>query len=152
MRLASRLTIRIHSARDAEGRHIQATVHRAYGGEFYDVDVIFDRQARDPTVLNLIIADAVPRLWTLAPEPRAILENQDVIELDGERWKAHARFVREDGLVEHELYEASAREGSMPLILRTTTALGRDRTPQKSGRSSLRSYTILRTVLILCDL
>jgi hypothetical protein len=40
----------------------------------------------------------------MTPEPRAILENQDVIELDGEAWKAHSRFVRKDGLVEHELY------------------------------------------------
>jgi hypothetical protein len=72
--------------------------------EAYDVDVMFDRQSRDRTVLRLTLAEALPKIWTMTPEPRAILENQDVIELDGEAWKAHSRFVRRDGLVEHELY------------------------------------------------
>lgn len=106
MRLASRLTMRIHAARNADGERVQATVHRADGGEAYDVDVMFDRVSRDRTVLGLTLADALPKIWTMTPEPREILEHADVIILNGEAWKVSSRFAREDGLVEHELYVA----------------------------------------------
>lgn len=83
-----------------------ATVHRPDGGEAYDLDVILDRVARDRTVLCLTIADASPKLWTLAPEPRAIVEHADVVHLNGEAWKVSSRYACEDGLVEHDLYHA----------------------------------------------
>lgn len=49
--------------------------------------------------------DTLPKIWTLTPEPRPILEHAHVIQLDGEAWKVSSRFEREDGLVEHELYQ-----------------------------------------------
>ncbi len=104
--LAGRLTMRIHGARDAAGERVRATVTPGDGSPAFDVDVVFDRTNRDRTVLGLTLADAIPRLWTLAPETRRLVENNDVITLNGERWHAISRFAREDGLIEHELVEA----------------------------------------------
>ncbi|WP_262265488.1 hypothetical protein [Microvirga yunnanensis] len=103
---AARMSMRLFGNRTPEGERSPALVHPANSGEAFEVEVIFDRQARDRTVLNIALPDAVPKMWTLTPEAKPVMCNEDVIELRGERWMASSRFEGDHGFVEYVLYEA----------------------------------------------
>lgn len=83
-----------------------ATVEPGDGSAPYAVTMIFDRTAKEKGVLQMTLQDAEVKVWTLKrDEPRAVVEHQDVIVVEGKRWRVSVRTERDDGWVQHVLYE-----------------------------------------------